>query len=949
MISSKFKEDVKLQRSSSPSDSLSIVPDTNRIHKNIRFDLATSDSKPSMSVLVDNFTSPPDSARPKTYWPWIQGCVSREGITADLEAMKQAGLGGAFIFHLGNQLPIEGWVKFQSKEWWNLMHFTMSEGKRLGLELGFQNCPGYSTSGGPWIPVEKSMQKIVWRKQSFTGPSQLDTLILPPPVDPKWNYYRDIAVLAIPDQADVVSVSEIIDLSANMDANGRLNWKVPSGRWDILRLGHTTTGKTNSPAPSGAVGLECDKLDRGGLDAHFDSYVAKVLENAGETVGKSLRYVWIDSYEAGDQDWSPSFREEFNKRRGYDPILWLVTKTNPKIKVGNEEMTARFQYDFKQTIAELFADNYYGYMAERVHKYAGLKLGVEPHFGPFDIVTVGTRADAVAPEFWTNPILGWVTLKPVASSAHIAGIPLVCSEAFTGFPNDGRWRQDPYALKAIGDRAFCLGVNQFILHVSAHQPWTNVWPGMTMGWWGTQFGRTQTWWDKASAWTSYLTRCQYMLQQGRFIGDVCVLKSGGKSYQLNLPPGYDGDLCSEEIFLKDMIVVNGRLTLPSGMNYRVLVLPDSTILPTVARKIRELIKNGAVIVGPKPTSSPSLQDYPACDQEVKKIGAELWDSGKVISGKSLSQVLEDLNVKPDFESSAKNILWIHRRIGDSEVYFVSNQDTTERIVDCTFRVDDRQPELWDAATGEIRKARTFSSKDGVTKLPIKFDPRGSVFVVFHKPSQTVKIGSNWDEFQSISEITGSWKVRFDPRWGGPGQVTFDKLTDWSRHIKAGIRYFSGTAVYEKEFNIPEQAKGSRLFLDLGKVKNLAEVILNGQNLGITWKPPYRVEVTKAIHSGNNKLELRVTNLWPNRLIGDEQEQDDCTWEADQRIWKRHDDPQILVGWPLKEIPDWLTLGKPRPSAGRYTFTTWKFYSKDSPLMESGLLGPVRLLIKIDKP
>ena len=902
---------------------------------------AAPPAEPERHELEAGFRSPPDSARAKTWWHWMSGCISREGITADLEAFKRAGLGGVFQFHVG-QLPIDEPVKFGSDEWWSLMRFAAAEADRLGLEFGFHNCPGWSSSGGPWIPVEKSMQKVVWSEQSFTGPGHFEGVLAQPEVNAQWNFYRDIAVLAMPEQSNAVPVSEIIDLSPKMDGSGKLNWEAPAGAWRILRFGRTTTGANCNPAPPGGKGLECDKLDREGVDAHFDGYVSRVLTNAGAATGRSLRCVFIDSYEVGNQDWSPSFREEFQKRRGYDPVPWLATmKTN--LLVGDAGMTKRFKQDWKRTIAGLFADNYYGYMAERVHQYPGLKLGIEPYYGPFDTLTVGSRGDEVAAEFWQEPApWGWDTLKPVASSAHTAGIRIVGAEAFTGQPQHAKWQQDPYALKAVGDRAFCSGINQLILHTSAHQPWTNAYPGMTMGFWGTHFGRTQTWWNQASGWLDYLARCQYLLQQGRFIGDVCFLNPGGKPAGLNLPAGYDGDACSEELFLKSITVVDGRLTLPSGMSYRVLVLPDrDTMLPAVARKVRELVNAGATVVGPRPDSSPSLQDYPACDQEVQQIAAELWDSGRVISKKPLGTLLADLHLKPDFKADAGKVLWIHRRIGDAEVYFISNQEATGRVVNCTFRVEGRQPELWDAMTGEIREAGTFSVEDGLTRMPIQFIPRGSIFVVFQQPGHPATGGPNWSEFKPVQKIGGAWTVRFDPRWGGPGEVKFKSLGDWSKRKEPGIRYYSGTAVYEKEFPAPRTARDTRIFLDLGKVKNLAEVWLNGTNLGIVWKPPFRVEISGVLHPGQNKLEVRVTNLWPNRLIGDEQQPDDCVWDH-ARTWDV-DGKTIQVGQPLKEVPAWLREGTPRPSAGRYTMTSWKFYTKDSPLLESGLLGPVRIL------
>jgi len=889
--------------------------------------------------LEDNFKVPPDSAKPKTWWHWMQGCVSKEGITADLEAYKSAGLGGAILFHVG-QLPIDGWVKFQSEQWWELMKFAASETDRLGLELGFHNCPGWSSSGGPWIKPEKSMQKVIWCEVDFNGPGTFDAN-LAKPANINWNFYVDIATLAIPYEKNLVKVSEIIDLTAGVEPNGRLKWDAPEGKWKIIRFGRTTTGKGCNPAPPGAWGLECDKLDKAGADAHFDGYVAKVLENAGPALGKSFKGVLIDSYEAEDQNWSPSFREEFKNRRGYDPVPWLATLARKVVESTDE--TARFRYDWKRTIAELFADNYYGQMANRVHQYPGLKIGIEPYFGPFDTMKVGTIGDEVAAEFWQSPApWGWETLKPVASGAHIAGIRIIGAEAFTGQPQNAKWQQDPYSLKVTGDRAFCLGINQLILHTSAHQPWLNARPGMTMGFWGTHFGRTQTWWGQANAWLNYLARCQYLLQEGSFACDICFLGEGGGPSVPRIPSGYDGDIVSEEYLLKYMKVQDGNLILPSGMKYRLLVLPNrNTMLPAVARKIRELVNAGAVIIGPKPATSPSLQDYPACDKEIQTIAAEIWDANKVISKKSVESVLQSMNIKPDFKADAGKILWIHRRIGQADIYFVSNQDSNERIAECTFRIEGRIPELWDAASGEIREAKKFSTADGLTTLPLKFDPRGSVFIVFRKAGKSRQEGNNWDDFKTVEEITGDWLVEFDPCWGGPAQVTFEKLADWTKRPEEGIKYYSGTAVYQKEIELPKIKNGERLFVDLGEVKNLAEVRVNGQKMGIAWKPPYRVEITKAAQPGKNKIEIAVTNLWPNRLIGDEQQPDDCVWDSEQ-FWDQTV-ARTSVGRPLKIIPDWMTEHKPRPSAGRYTFTSWKFYNKDSPLLESGLLGPMKIV------
>ena len=899
---------------------------------------ASTGASPQSQDPEQLFRSPPDSAKPRTWWHWLSGCVSKEGITADLESMKRTGLGGAYIFHVG-QLPIEGTVKFRSEEWWGLMKFAADESLRLGLDLGFHNGPGWSSSGGPWIPVEKSMQKVVYSETAFEGPGPFKAKLARPKVDARWDFYQDIAVLAVPEQTGPLDKAQVLDLSTKLAADGSLSWEAPAGRWVVLRFGRTTTGAMNEPAPPGGLGLECDKLDREGTDAHFDLYVSKVLENAGGATGRSLKTVFIDSYEVGDQDWSPSFREEFIRRRGYDPVPWLVIKA--KRSLVSDPLSARFQRDWTRTIADLFADNYYGAMTERAHHYPGVRLACEPYTGPFDTVTTGTRVDDVAAEFWESPSeWGYPTLKPVASSAHITGRQVVGAEAFTGQPQYAQWRQDPYALKASGDRAFCLGINQFILHTSAHQPWNNVKPGVTMGPWGTHFGRNQTWWDEAPAWFAYLARCQALLQAGTFAADICFVSSE------SVPPtGYDSDTVSEELFLKAKATPNGRIELPCGISYRLAVLPEATtLLPAVARKVLELVNAGALVMGPRPSGSPSLEDYPACDTEVAAIAADIWDSGRVISKGTAAEVLAAHGVGPDFAATAPGILWIHRHIGDADVYFVSNQESGSRVVNCTFRVAGRQPELWDPATGEMRSVEDFSSTGGVTtSLPIRFDPSGSTFVVFRTPTAAAAHhGRNWDDYACLREIDGGWTVAFDPKWGGPSSVGFPGLADWSKSPVPGIRYYSGTATYTKTFDWAP--KEGRVFLNLGSVKNVAVVSVNGKNLGILWKPPFRVEVTGALKEGPNALEVKVTNLWPNRMIGDEQEPDDCAWGAED-IWTgigKTPTEKVDLGHSLKEIPSWLAKGEPRPSKGRYTFTTWKFYTKDSPLLESGLLGPVCL-------
>jgi hypothetical protein len=898
--------------------------------------LSAQQKSKQISSLEAGFQSPPESAKVWTWWHWMNGNVSKEGITADLEAMKRVGIGGLYNFHVGHQLPIPGTVDFMSPQWWELSKFAVQEADRLGLQFGFNNCPGWSASGGPNVKVEQSMQKLVWSETRILGPQKYNQVLLRPKIDTLYNYYKDISVLAFQESNDsVINKKSISDISKNRNANGQLVWDVPAGNWTIMRFGHTTTGKKNAPAPIGGEGLECDKMSKEAVAAFFQSYPAKYLANASE-IKNGIQHIEIDSYEAGLQDWTPKFREEFIKRRGYDPLVWLPVWT--KKTVENKALSDRFRNDMKRTIAELFDENYFGYFAELVHKYPGLQLTLEPYDGPFSPFDVAARADVLMGEYWVQPATwGWNWTADVVASAHVLGKNIVSAESLTGWPHLSKWQNDPYSLKSSADRAFALGVNRMVLHTIAHQPWAdNFRPGITMAFWGTHFGRTQTWWEQSKVLFDYLTRCQYLLQQGEFVSDILCLNKG----LTDLPEGYRADICSELQLVNLVKAKNGQIVLPHGKAYRILVVSDTIIMPEVARKIKALADAGVPVAGNRFTASPSLQNYPACDSEVKAISDNLWKEGK-ISDKPLDRLLKEKSITSDFSASEKEVLWVHRKIGESEVYFISSQSDSTRIVNCSFRVSGKQPELWDAVTGKITTATSFEMRNGLTRLPLKLDPSGSVFVIFRKPIAATNGSSadNWPDYTPFQELKAAWTVHFDPKWGGPETVSFPTLKDWTQSDNNGIKYYSGTATYEIQFDLKEVAPS--LFLDLGKVKNLAEVTLNGISLGVVWKPPFRVDITKAAKRGRNELVVKVTNLWANRLIGDEQEPADVKW--DTRLAGLSSVKNAMAGYKLMELPAWFTEGKPRPSAGRYTFTTFNYFTKDSPLQESGLIGPVWLV------
>jgi len=1282
-------------------------------------------------ALDAGFQSPPDSAKPQTWWHWMNGNVTKEGITADLEAMKQIGLGGAEIFNADCGIPA-GPVRFNSPEWHELFTHAVREADRLGLQLEAHNCAGWSSSGGPWNAASNGMMRVVTSELRLTGPTNFLGVLPQPPA--KLDYYRDIAILAFPtldgetvsplrpkvttsatnvnaaplaDRKNTANVSlplpspghpqfvqyefpqpfaarivqftpgpgissaqgvvqtssngitfdncgaftlphrptrpaifslgddavaakfyrvvfnhldqnakaislrgiefspklrmanfetkdgdtgdfvnsmsadnrpaggaglrrgQTLDLTSKMKAGGKLNWKVPSGEWTVLRVGFTPSGRENHPAPAEGTGLECDKFNPAALDAHWAGFMQKLVADAGPLTGKAFVGGVIDSYEVGGQNWSQNFRKEFKRRRGYDPTPFVAAFTGRA--VDSPEVTERFLWDVRRTIADLFAEDYYGHFTELCHRH-GLISSIEPYTGPFESLQCGRPDDIVMGEFWSGS-QGGPSVKLAASVAHIYGKTLVGAESFTAAPGpqSGRWQEDPYALKALGDLEYCAGLNRFIFHRYAMQPWTNRWPGMTMGQWGFHFDRTETWWQQGKAWIDYVSRCQFLLQQGRYVADAAYFNGESAPSEMRegqppLPPGYEFDAVNSDVLLHHARMRNGRLNLDGGASYAVLILPpnDANVTPRLLDRIDDFIRAGLTVVGERPQHSPSLEDFPRCDRKVAALAKKLWGpcdgskvtenpvgKGRVSWGEPLDAIFAKLKLPPDFEFQGRNaeskIIYCHRQTAEGDIYFVSNQRQQFDSVECSFRATGRTPELWNAETGGIRPAPVWREENGRTIVPVSLAAAGSIFVVFrdqprsdhfisvtHQKTDTVektpraelqitkaaygyfapagqsfrdvtgpvkalvakgtleipanndlagddpapnipkklrveftlngqadsteaaendelslpssavvtkavygKLGSG-DQFQDVTgklaalvsdgelevradnkltdrdpaqdtpkelrveyslagvakritvpenkmltlpdsdtsgampayeldatangaallrsfepgefdfhtaagkdakavilplpspvTIPNGWQLSFPPNWGAPDSVALDKLISWTEHTNAGVKYFSGTATYEKDIVIPEAdfASNREIWLDLGAVKNFAEVTLNAHPFGVLWKPPFRLNVTGAARPGTNSLVVKVTNLWPNRLIGDEQLPADREWDGKQ----------------LKAWPQWVLDGKPSPT-GRLTFTTWHHWSKDDALLESGLLGPVTLKV-----
>ena len=978
--------------------------------------------------LKSGFKSPPDNARPGVYWYFIDGNLDREQMTADLESMKKAGIGYALFMEVNQRIP-RGNVDFLSPEWQELFKHAVREGERLGIRIALGTGPGWTGSGGPWVKPEQSMQFLVTSSTEVKGPSVFNGRLTRP--DPKTPYstpedlpesvknlrdswYEDVVTLAFPtprvsklvDNIDdkalyyrgwyssqawvlpflqapadftetpgaAIDPQRIINLTEKLHPDGSLNWNVPPGKWTIIRFGRRNNGILTRPAPVPGLGMECDKLDTNSLNAHFQSYILKLIETVKPrkvSSGGGWTMLHIDSWEIGTQNWTMNFREEFRRRRGYDLTPFLPAYTG-RI-VGSLEQTERFLWDVRLTAKEMVVEYHARHIRKLGHK-KGLELTIQPYDqNPSADLELGGEADVPMCEFWSDGTCFQTTYSSIeaTSIAHTLGKPVVAAESFTAC-DDEAWKNYPGMMKNQGDWAFAMGINRLYYHTFVHKVHGDTYPpGITLGSWGLHWDRCQTWWPMISDYNLYISRCQYILSQGKPVAEVLYLTPEGAPNAFRSPvsategtkvlsdkKGYSFDGCSPVHLMARASVKDHRIVFPGGASYSLLVLPlFETMTPGLITKIESLVNAGAMVVGPPPVKSPSLTNYPACDEQVCNMARKMWGThesfhdrterhyglGKLIWGGELmvrdsgehypsyvltSGILDKEGIKPDFTSDG-SVRYIHRSLPDREIYFVSNRTGNPVEETCVFRDGTLKAELWDALTGEIRPLNNLKKKSGGIAIPVRFDTYQSFFVVFYptKKNTVSKALAQTDfpEIQELMTLEGPWNVSFDPKWGGPEQIIFDSLTDWSRHPEERVRYYSGTVVYSQTFDLKDgidRDKQKRLFLNLGIVKNMARVMLNEQDLGVVWTAPWQAEITHELKNKDNKLRIEVANLWPNRLIGDELEPDD--------------------GVKNGKWPDWLLNGTERPSK-RYTFTTFRYYKKNDPLLESGLLGPVRVI------
>jgi hypothetical protein len=733
------------------------------------------------------------------------------------------------------------------------------------------------------------------------------------------DVYDVVPTPAAPQNAEIAR-GDVIDLSSKMDADGTLHWDVPGGHWTILRMGYALTGAKNRPSVPAGSGYEVDKLNSKYVREYFSGYMDPMQQHLDGLIGPTVHYMTMDSWEAGMQNWTDDMVAEFKRLRGYDPTLYLPVLAGRVVENG--DVSDRFLWDFRKTLAEKFALDFYGTMEDELHKRgmeayseaSGVALEI-----PEDTLLNKSHIDIPMAEFWVRALhpesMYYVDVRGAASAAHVYGKPLVATESFTG----GDY-ESPYTLKKIADYWFAQGVNRIVFHTSAQQP-LDTKPGNTMV--GTHINRNITWAELAKPFMTYIARVSYMLQQGSPVADIAyLLPEGGPStmpfwgagLEPAPPAGYDYDFVNTDVLLhRTSALPDGRIHVESsgamhGVSYRVLVLPPTQqMTPEVAAKLREMVKAGATVLGQRPERSPSLAGYPDADARVRELAQDLWGDadgmtfnqhafgkGMVYWGLTLDEVLTRLKSPKDFASSApveNPPVWVHRHTPDAEVYFVANQADAPAHIDARFRVTGKEVQVWRPMDGAAKTAgystvalvdqRTgnrqpgiqpalYAPENGFTVVPLDLAARESVFVIFRnaavEPQRVVPSSME----TKLMKVTGPWTVTFPPNFGAPASIQLANLTSWTTSSDPGVKYFSGTAMYSKTLQVPAAwlRGGQRTWIDVGKVGDIAEVKLNGKSAGLTWAPPYRLDVTDVLKAGANKLEIAVTNEWSNRQIGD---------------------------------------------------------------------------------
>ncbi|MDF9799362.1 hypothetical protein OKW21_004625 [Catalinimonas alkaloidigena] len=956
---------------------------------------AVEEGSSTYESLKEGFQNPPNRAKPKVYWWWLNGYVDTVRLKEELRAVKEAGIGGVDIFEIGtarysnpgNMVPAG--PAFMGEESLNTIRLAIEEATKLDLAVGLNLASSWN-AGGTWIKPEHAAKSLYFTKTSVEGPSTQEISLPFPEIsktddrgkqrliefgeDGKPLYYEEVAVLAVPaNKTGFSDTTEIISLSANFDAaRGKLEWEAPAGEWEVYRYVCSNSGEQlKLPSPNSMAPI-IDHYDSAATRAHFMHFINKLQALLGDFENTALKNFYLASYEATGSVWTSSLPATFEAIHGYSIDKFIPALFDEQFLA--EATAQKFQQDFNKTLSHLITQNHYGKAREICNQY-GLQItsesggpGAPLHNVPVDALKALGALDVPRGEFWVNhhfytedsvDVL-WL-VKEVAAASHIYQRGIVEEESFTSFQH---WQEGPFDLKPLANKAFSEGMNRVVVHGFSHNPEGMGYPGIVYHA-GTHYNDKRVWWPKIKPFNDYLSRISYILQETDFVADVLYYYGDQvpnfvvpKNQRFSAGAGHEYEVVNTEILLNELSVEDGELTLSNGASFRMLALgEDSKVNPEVMEKLEQLAEEGTIIVGPEPEKSVGLSNQPEASQKVASLADSLWQSfsadltteqlksGGVFSDVSPGQMLEKLSIPADFsyaDQSSGQLDYTHYQSEGLDFYLISN--TTDQWVSrtCTFRQQDKTAEIWDPVTGEVIPVGVYQQTEQGIQVPLSLPPYGAYLLVFKPQSSsshyeqitgagphpprlayldegisfleegefTLVQGGNTRSVKSqlkTKPIEGAWQITFPQNWGAPASAEFPSLISWTEAEDEGIRYFSGTATYEKSFQFnPEDAEDfDRITLGLGKISEVGELWLNGQSLGISWSEPHTFEVTDLLREGENQLTIEVANTWSNRIVGDTETGENYT--------------KTNISTAYRGIP-------------------WE----EAPLLESGLLGPVQL-------
>ena len=937
------------------------------------FACGTAVENTNLNSLSNGFDDPPVEARPRALWDWVDGNFELEAITHELEEAKAKGMGGFDIWDVAKRVDEENIVPagpaFMGDEYMEGIAHAIKEGDRLGLELGLVVASGWN-AGGAWTKPEHTTMGVFTSTKELSGPFTGKIKIEFPKVNSQWDkgakkvegledvnksnlpFYKEVALVATKKLSENVPLksNEIIVFENLPQENDEVEIELPTGNWILTRYVCMPTGQPMISSTPNSKGPMIDHFSSEATEEHINYFINRLNQYVDDLANSSLKYLYTDSYEVKGQLWTPDMLEEFEKRFGYDMRPYLPVLSGHQVQ--SAEITQRFDYDYRQLLSDLIIESHYAKSVEVCQKH-GLGFVAEAagpgqpiHNCPFESLKSSGVLSFPRGEFWRQHgrgeegIESLQVIKGVASASHIYNRKYVEAEAFTG---TYLWQYGPKDLKTFADKAFCEGLNRVIFHTWPHTPKAAGKPGWIYSF-GTLVSETRVWWPLASSFMEYLSRCQYLLQQGNFVGDILYYYGdnapnfvSSKNTDPNNIHGYDYDYTNTDIILDSLDVENGEMVLPHGQRFKILVLPEREHMNLeVLKKLDLLIKKGATVIGPKPKRTAGLHDYEENDKALSQIADQIWGEldgkqiteriygkGKIIWGKSVKEVLLQENILPDVIADADKgkekhaLQFIHRQSNTEDIYFLRNRSKSPFTSEVSFKQHGKNVEVWDPLTGKKYKVAAFKDNGTSTTFQLDLPLEGSCFVVFTPVDRnTLPLYKKSFTVKSIALET-PWQASFDTNWGGPANATFDNLINWIDAENDSIKYYSGLATYNNTFeiNADEIEKFESILLDLGRVEVIARVELNGQTVGELWSNPFVCDITPFVKAGENKLEITVANLWPNRMIGDGK------LPKEQRFTKSSI-TRLPNAWshPIKDLPN----------------------EQYSGLKDSGLLGPVRI-------